>query len=126
MLHALLILDDHHQIDALDADLQAPASAGDREERRGTPATAGAAGRNAAATLSAKHKSALDHVRDNCNALCVLHHFFGNSLVRGCHHFVQYGGGLVQPFGRILFILVCPAHGREACNSELSTYIFFI
>jgi hypothetical protein len=41
-------LDDHDQIDAFDADLQSPASAGDGKERRSAPSVCGAAGGNAA------------------------------------------------------------------------------
>src|SRR6516225_357816 len=48
VLHALVVLEDHDQVNAFHADLKAPASAFDREERRRAPAACGAAGRHAA------------------------------------------------------------------------------
>src|SRR5205823_10816024 len=59
MVHALFVHDQHHQVHAFHADLQAPASAGDGEECGRAPASSGAAGGHAASMLAAEYKASL-------------------------------------------------------------------
>jgi hypothetical protein len=59
-LHSEVILDDQDKIHAFDADLQAPASAGDGKERRGAPSVCGSAGGNASAVFSTKEESTFE------------------------------------------------------------------
>ena len=82
LLHALVILDNHDQIYAFDADLQSPAAAGDSKERWCAPSSRSATCRYASAILGAKHKAPLDHVRNHRDALRVFQHFFRNAVIR--------------------------------------------
>jgi hypothetical protein len=113
MLHSPLVLDDHDQINAFDADLQSPAAAGDGKERRRAPAVCGPAGGNASAILRAKDKAALDHVRHHGHALCVLQNFFRNALIRRGHDLVQHRAGMIQPVNRCFAIGSRPADARQ-------------
>ncbi len=72
LLHAAFILDDHDEVNAFNADLQSPASAGDGEEHWRAPAICCPAGGHATAIFSAEDKAALEQMGYNGNALCVL------------------------------------------------------
>ena len=87
-MHSFFILNDHDQVHSFDADLQSPVSAGNGDERGRTPAIRCTAGGDAFASFSAEDKTALDHVRHNSDALGVLQHFLGDSLIRHSHNFV--------------------------------------
>ena len=96
-LHSFVALKNHNQIHAFDADLQSPVSASDRKERRRAPSVFGSAGGYASAVLRAKHQAALDHVRHDGNALCVLQHLLRNAIIRRGHDLVQHQGCIVEP-----------------------------
>src|SRR6185369_5640024 len=114
MLHALFILDDHHEINAFYANLQSPATAGDCEECGGTPTAAcRAACCHTLAALRAKHETALDHVRHDGDTFRVIKHLVGNSFVWSGHDFVHHFRGVIQPIDSFLAIVICPAHGRR-------------
>src|SRR6185437_300187 len=97
LLHAALVLDDHDQVDAFDADLQAPTSTCDRKECRRAPSARGAAGSYAAAVLPTEYEAALEHMRHNSNAFCVLHHFFGYPVIRRRHDFTEHSARVIHP-----------------------------
>src|ERR1700686_5229050 len=73
-LHPFIILNDQYHVVSFYTDLQPPASARNRDERRRTPAIRRAAGGYAFASFSSKDQAALDHVGHNRHALCVLQH----------------------------------------------------
>jgi hypothetical protein len=75
-LHCFVILKDHYHVHSFHPDLQPPASTGNRDERRRTPALRRSAGGYAFASFSSEDKAAFDHVRYNRYALRVLQHFF--------------------------------------------------
>src|ERR1017187_2234065 len=88
LLHPFFILNDHDQVHSLYTDLQSPVSARNSNECGRTPAIRRAAGGYAFASLTSEDKAAFDHVRNNRHALCVLQHFFRDSLVRHSPNFV--------------------------------------
>jgi hypothetical protein len=110
MLHSVIVLNDHDEIDAFNTDLETPAATADGEERRSAPAISGTAGSNAFAAFSAEDESAFDHVGDNSDALCVVENFFGDAFVRSGHNFVQYGSGMLKAIGSCFFG-VSPSEG---------------
>src|ERR1700722_791207 len=114
MLHAAIALDDHDQVNALDTDLQAPASTRDREEGWCAPASGCAARSQSTATFGAKYESALNHMRHHGDALGMIEHFFGDAFVRGGHDLAQNLGSLVDTLLNFTPGLICPANGREA------------
>jgi hypothetical protein len=67
--HALVIHDQHDEVDCLAADLQPEAAAFNGEERGIAPTLAGAAAGNAAPIASAEHESAFQHGRNHGDAL---------------------------------------------------------
>jgi len=67
MLKALIVHDQHDEVDAFDADLQSPASAADGDERGRAPAIRGAAGGYATAVLAAD--DALHRKKQKCSFL---------------------------------------------------------
>src|ERR1700678_725918 len=81
VIHSLVALNHHHQIDAFDTDLQSPTAAGDGEERRCAPTARCAARRNAPAILGSENKAALQQMRHNGNALCMIQDFLRNALI---------------------------------------------
>src|SRR3954453_19624819 len=86
IIHSLFVLEDHDQVNALDADLQAPASAGDGEEPRSAPSAGVAACGHAFTAFGADYESAFYHVGNHRNALGMLHYLFGEAVVRCSHH----------------------------------------
>src|ERR1017187_1627935 len=123
-LHRFVILKNHYHVHCFHPDLQPPASARNRDERRRTPAIRRAAGGYALASLSSKNKATFDHVRYNGHALCVLQHFFRDSLVRHPHNLVHHTGGVAQPFGGIFPRRPCPPQGAETQHREYKHYFF--
>src|SRR5579864_3227727 len=87
-LHPFVILNDHDHVHSFHTDLQPPVSARNGDERGRTPTIRRAASGYAFASLTSEYKAAFDHVRHNGYALCVLQHFFRDSLVRHPHNFV--------------------------------------
>src|SRR3954471_21115140 len=73
-LHALLVLEYHHQVNAFHSYLQTPASAGKHEESWSAPTASRAACSHSLTALGAHHKSAFYHVRNDRHALGVIHH----------------------------------------------------
>src|ERR1700736_3923509 len=101
MLHAAIIHHDHHQVHRFDSDLQAPASAADRDEGRSAPPGGGAASRDSTAMLAAKDKSSFDEMRNNDDALSVIENGVWNSMIRRCLDAVQNFCCISQPLHRI-------------------------
>jgi hypothetical protein len=111
--HSLVILNDHDQVHAFDADLQSPASASDSEECRRASSDGGSAGGNASPIFRAKHKAALEHVGRDGNALCVFEDFFRNTLVGRRHDLMEHCTRMVEPIGCCFAISCRPAHARQ-------------
>ena len=88
LLHAFFVLDDHDQIDALESDLQAPATAREAKKRWCTPPLGGSAGCYASSMSSTNDEAALDHVRYDGDASCMFQDFFRDPVIRRCHDFV--------------------------------------
>src|SRR5579862_9918485 len=79
--HAVLIHDQHDQIDGLAANLKAKTSALHHEKCRCTPAFGGAATGDAAAIAGANDEAAVQHAGDNRDALGRSQNLFGDALV---------------------------------------------
>src|SRR5678815_180338 len=71
-LHTFFILNDHHQIDRLNTDLQTPASARNSNERRRAPSSRRAAGGDTFTPFASEDKTAFDHIGHYSYALCML------------------------------------------------------
>src|SRR5664279_6222783 len=71
--HAVLVHDQHYQVNGFGSDLKAPAAADHFERRRSAPSVRRAAGGDALAVFSAKHKSALLQRRGYADANRRLH-----------------------------------------------------
>jgi len=123
-LHCFVALKDHYHVHSFYTDLQSPTAARDRDERWRAPAIRGPAGCHAFASFSSEDKPALDHVRYNGHALCVLQHFFRDSLVRHPHNFVHYTGRVVQSVGGIFPRRSCPAQRAETQHRKYKHYFF--
>jgi hypothetical protein len=123
-LHRFVILKDHYHVYRFHADLQAPASARNRNEGRRTPAIRRTAGGYALAPFSAEDKTAFDHVRNNGHALCMLQYFFRDSLVRHPHNFVHHAFGVVEPVGGIFPRRSRPAQRAESKHRKYEDYFF--
>jgi hypothetical protein len=65
MLEPLIIHDQHNQVHAFEANLQAPASAANRNERWRGPAIGCAARCYSASVLAANNEAAFDQVRNH-------------------------------------------------------------
>src|ERR1700761_8036228 len=78
MLQAAVVHDQHDEVDALNANLQSPASATDGNKCGRAPAFRGAAGSDAASVLAADNESTFNQVRYYDNALCCAQYFFRN------------------------------------------------
>jgi len=118
LLHPVVILDDHDQIDAFHTDLQSPAPAFHIEKRRGAPSTPGAAGRHSPAALRAEHKSALHQVRHHRDAPCMVQQFLRNAFIGRSHDLSQYRARMLKSVVGILRRLValgqwCEVHQRH-------------
>src|SRR5581483_3177294 len=109
VLHALVVLEDHHQVNAFHADLQTPASTFYIKEGWSAPPMLGAASGDTAATFGSEDESALHQVRHNGNAFSVIDNFLGNALVWRGHHLAQHVSRLGEAVINILLGLVCPA-----------------
>ncbi len=99
LLHAFVILDNHDQVHALDANLQSPAAASDGKERWCAPSGQSATCRYASAILCTKYEATLNHVRYYRDALRVFQHFFRYAVIRRGHDLVEHFAGIVQPIG---------------------------
>src|SRR5271167_2701222 len=71
----------HDQINALRADLQAPASSADADESRRAPSCTGAAHSHSAPVLGTDDEASFDQMRNYHDAFGVLQHFFRNALI---------------------------------------------
>src|SRR5262245_13291751 len=87
VVHALLVHDHQHQVDAFGPDLRTPASTGHGEKRRSAPAVSSAAGSNALAVLGAEDEAAFYQIGDDSNALRAIDHLFRDALVGRIHDF---------------------------------------
>src|SRR5580658_7092866 len=130
MPHPVFVLDDHDQIDAFDADLQSPASAGNGKERRSAPTVLCAAGGDAAAIFCAEDKAALEHVGHNGNAPCMFKHFLGNASIGGRHDFMQDAAGMIEAVVGCFAIGSCPGDAGHTeychdCHKFLHTFHLF-
>src|SRR5580698_1120450 len=130
VLHAVFVLDDHDQVNAFDADLQSPASAGDGKECWRAPAVFSAAGCDAAAIFRAEDKAALEQVGDDGYAARMLEDFLGNASVGSRHDFMQDASGAIEPVVGCLAIRSRPGHAGQAencheCHKFLHTFHLF-
>src|ERR1700722_13455745 len=82
VLHAILIHDQHDQVDGLPANLESEAAPADGEERGRAPALRSAATGDAAAVFCAYDKSALQHRRHYGDALRLAENLGRNSSIR--------------------------------------------
>src|SRR6185437_13520603 len=99
LVHALLVHDHHHQVNAFHSDLRSPASSTDGEELGRAPPRGRAADGEAFAVLGAKHETAFQHVRHYRHALGFVEYFVGNAFVRRGHDLVQHLAGFLHSFG---------------------------
>src|ERR1700674_3507712 len=82
LVHAVILHDEHAQIDRLAADLQPEAPALNTEERRRTPPFGGTAAGDAAAIVGTDHESTLQHRRHHGHTFGRAQYLRGNALVR--------------------------------------------
>src|SRR5271167_2853930 len=92
LIHAVLVHDQHDQVNGLSTDLEAPTSTDDFERRGSAPAVSRAARGRAFAVLGANDKATLLHRRGNGHANRGLHDLLRDSLVRRRHDFIQNVG----------------------------------
>src|ERR1700674_1806472 len=123
LLHPFFILNDQHDVHRFHTDLQPPAPARNRDERRRTPTIRRAAGGYAFSSFTSEDEAAFDHVRHNRYALCVLQYFFRDSLVWHSHNFVQHLAGVVQSLNGIFPRRPCPAQCAETHNRKYEHYL---
>ena len=101
MLQALLVHHQHHEVNALDANLKSPASTANGYERGRAPPTARPTARHAAAVFAAKNESTLHQVGHHHDALSAIEYFLRNPLIRGRHDFVQNRRRVIQALRRV-------------------------
>ncbi len=120
MLHAIVICNDHHQVDSLAAKLQSPASASDGNRCRSAPdASFCAAGSHTFTMTAAETHRNFYHRRNHRDALRIAHHLVGDCFVGSGHNFVQNFGGGIEAFVDIgtVFVICGPRHGGAEQNA---------
>src|SRR5579863_9112878 len=109
-MHSSVVLDDHDQVNALDANLQAPAAACNGEEHRCAPSGRCAAGGHTASIFGADDEAAFEHMGNNGYAFRMLQNFFGDALVWRSHNLVQHVSCMLHPVVCCFAIGSRPSH----------------
>src|SRR5580704_3143028 len=112
MLQPTVVHDQHDQVDAFDADLQAPASTTNGNECGSAPAFGGAAGSDATSVLAAKDEAAFEQVWHYDDAFCTVQHVLGDTVGgRGPDRWQDFHGFLHAVDG------VCAVGAGESISS---------
>ena len=119
---AVLVHDQHDQIDSLPADLEADASPAGEQKRGCAPTFLSPATGHAAAIVGRHDESALQQRGNDRDAFCRTQHFFRNARVRSRLDLVQHHGRSLDPVFRLagVFLLVFAESqcGKRECKQK--------
>jgi len=130
-LQAAVVHDQHHEVHAFGADLQAHTTSADGDERGRAPmrigralgaliwsfvgVTIGAADRHTVAVFSTDHQARFDQIRNDHDALSPGQHLFGDTFVAGVGNFFQNIGGIAQALCGVIAGRGGPGKIAEQC-----------
>src|SRR5215471_5185136 len=97
MLHAIVVHNQHHQIDRLPSDLEPEASSGHHKKCRSAPSLRSAAARHTAPILRSDDESALEHRRYYRHTFGVPENIFWNTGIRCRLNLVENIRGRLYP-----------------------------
>src|SRR5262252_5237381 len=103
VLHAVVIHDEHDQVDRFAADLQAETASLDREESGCAPALWRPATRDTLAVASTEYETAFEQARDYRDTLRRAQHFFRHTLVRCRLDFIKDRRRALDAFHSFVF-----------------------
>src|ERR1700730_4162272 len=96
MLEALIVHDQHDQINAFNSNLQSPTSPTNGDERGRAPAFSCAAAGHTTSMLAAKYEATLDQVWHYPDVFCIAHPLLRDPFVWSCHDGMQNFDGRLQ------------------------------
>jgi len=126
---ALVVHEEHDEINALDSNLCSKAAAGDDEEGRRAPALVrDAAGGDASAMLAADDKASLDERWDDGDALGIGEDGVGNVAVSGAGELVEVFGSLMEALVGVVIVLLgkCREGGEERSQEQKAECVLHI
>ena len=116
VLHAFVVHDQHDEVNRLSADLQAKATALNREERRIAPSLGSAATGDAASVLSAKYESGFQHRGHDGHALGRSHNFVGNAGIGSGLDFLQHCRRRFDAIRSLIVVVAGKGRGGKGQN----------
>src|SRR5579864_6765078 len=105
MIHATLVHYQHHEVSSLCTDLQPPASTGDGNRSRSTPAVRRSAGSDTLAVATTKSDCDIHHRWDHDDTLGVRKNVLWDPFIRRSHDLVENMSRVIEPFGDVRFCL---------------------
>ena len=120
VLHAVLVHDEHYQVDGLSPNLQTEASTFNAEKCGSAPAFWSTAAGNAASKAGADDESSLEHGGDDRDTFSRSQNLFRNTLIGGGLDLLKHGAGGFNAVFSFVFVLV--VIGSKGGNCETGDY----